>query len=119
MTPCSTHSASRTANKQGITNMNNSMYARWRLSTDASHFAVGGVLEQEQDDGNWHPVAFFSRKLQGSKTAGKHKDKGIGQVGWTVREKETYAVVCSLLKFQSWIGHQEVLVRTDHSSIVQ
>ena len=93
--------------------------ARWRLSTDASDFAVGGVLEQEQDDGNWHPVAFFSRKLQGSKTAGKHRDKGIGQVGWTVREKETYAVVCSLLKFQSWIGHQEVLVRTDHSSIVQ
>ena len=67
--------------------------ARWRLSTDASDFAVGGVLEQEQDHRNWHPVAFFSRKLQGSKTAGKHKGKGIGQVGWTVREKETYAVV--------------------------
>ena len=88
------------------------------MSTDASDYAIGGVLEQEQEDGNWHPVAFSSRKLQGSKT-GKHKDKGIGQVGWTVREKETEAVVCCLLKFHSWIGHQEVLVRTDHSSIVQ
>ena len=92
--------------------------ARWRLSTDTSDYAIRGVLHQEQEDGNWHLVAFLSRKLQGSKTC-KHKDKGIGQFGWTVREKETYAVVCCLLKFQSWIGHQEVLVRTDHSSIVQ
>ena len=33
--------------------------ARWQLCTDASDSAVGGVLEQEQDDGNWHPVVFF------------------------------------------------------------
>ena len=33
--------------------------ARLRLATDASKFAVGGVLEQEHYDGNWHPVAFF------------------------------------------------------------
>ena len=50
--------------------------ARWRLSTDASDYTIGGSLEQEQEDGNWHPVTFFSRKLQGSKT-GKHRDKGI------------------------------------------
>ena len=41
-------------------------YARWRLSTDASDYSVRRVLEEEQDDGNWHPVAFLSRKLQGS-----------------------------------------------------
>ena len=77
------------------------------------------MLGQEQDDGQWHPVSFFSRKLRGSKTSKTHKKKAVGQVGWTVREKETYAVVCSLLKFQSWIGNQEVLVCTDHSSILQ
>ena len=94
--------------------------ARWQLSTDASDFAVGRrAFEQGQNDGNRYPVVFFSRKLQGTKTAGKHKDKPRGQAGWTVREKETYAVVCSLLKFQSWIGHQELFVGTDHSSIVQ
>ena len=26
--------------------------ARWRFSTDASDYAIGGVIEQEQEDGN-------------------------------------------------------------------
>ena len=38
---------------------------------------------------------------------------------WTRREKETYALLCCLLKFQSWIRFSEVVVKTDHSSIVQ
>ena len=37
----------------------------WRIITDASNSAVCGVLEQQQEDGNRHPVAFYSRKLQG------------------------------------------------------
>ena len=35
----------------------------WRIITDASNYAVGGVLEQKQEDDNQHPVAFYSRKL--------------------------------------------------------
>ena len=38
----------------------------WRIITDASNYAVGGVLEQKQEDDNWHAVAFYSRKLQGT-----------------------------------------------------
>ena len=60
----------------------------------------------------------FSRKLQGN-WDNDHKVKGQGQIGWTVHEKETYTVVCCMLKFQSWIGNQEVVVQTDHSIIVQ
>ena len=56
----------------------------------------------------WHFVRVSCKAVVAS-----HKDKGIGQVGWT------YVVVCCLLKFQSCIGHGEVLVRIDHSSIVQ
>ena len=40
----------------------------------ASKYAVGAVLEQEDDQGNLRPVAFFSRKLQGK--------NGMGQIGW-------------------------------------
>ena len=36
-----------------------------RLSTDAPHFAVGGVLQQEQNDVIGTPSLLFSRKLQG------------------------------------------------------
>ena len=88
---------------------------RWRICTVASDYAIGGELQQEQADGSWRPLAYFSRNLQGS----REKAKVLGQMGWTVREKETYALVCCLLKFQSWIGFSEVEVLTDASSIIQ
>ena len=50
--------------------------ARWRISTNASDYAIGVVLEREQYDGQWHPVSFFSRKVQGIKTCKTHKKRG-------------------------------------------
>jgi len=63
------------------------------METDASDYAVGGVLSQHNDAGELRPVAFFSRKLSGS--------PGKGQMNWSIREKETYAIVLMLLKFRS------------------
>ena len=88
---------------------------KWRIFTDSIDYAVGGTLEQEQPDRSFHPVAFFSKKLQ--RTGTGHGAQG--QLGWTPREKETYAVVCCLLKFQAWIGGAEVMVKTDHGSSLQ
>jgi hypothetical protein len=35
-----------------------------RVETDASGAALSGILSQKQlDDGQWHPIAFWSRKL--------------------------------------------------------
>ena len=36
-----------------------------RIETDVSGYAIGGVLSQLTSDdlGQWHPVAFFSRKM--------------------------------------------------------
>ena len=44
---------------------------RWGINTDASNYAIGGELQQEQPDGSWRLVAYFSRKLQGSREKGK------------------------------------------------
>ena len=74
------------------------------LRTDASDFAIGAVLEQERN-GEWVPVSFFSRKL------------GQSQLNWTPREKETYAIVASLRNLAVWVGFQRVLVKTDHRSL--
>ena len=81
------------------------------LETDASDYAVGAVLSQYNDNQELRPVAFFSRKLQGS--------PGKGQMGWSIREKETYAIVLVLLKFRSWLSCSSVhiLVLTDHQSL--
>lgn len=34
-----------------------------RIETDASIFAMAGILSQQDDEGRWHPVAFWSRKF--------------------------------------------------------
>ena len=79
------------------------------LKTDASGKAVGAVLEQEREfspgEKGWVPVGFFSRKL------------AKGQLNWTPREKETYAVVSALKKWAGWINFQPVKVVTDHKSL--
>ena len=92
---------------------------RWKLHCDACTYAVGGELSQEGPDGQWHPVAFFSRKLQGAVSGGKGEKGESGQMAWTIREKETYALVCCLLGFQSSIGGNEIEVHRDNSSILQ
>jgi len=40
----------------------------FHLTTDASTRAIAGVLEQEEEDGQRRPVAFFSAKLVGAQT---------------------------------------------------
>ena len=81
------------------------------LEVDSSDFAVGGVLSQKDAEGNLRPVAFFSRKLEGQ--------PGKGQMGWSIHEKETYAIVLILQKFRSWLASTliEVRVLTDHRSL--
>jgi hypothetical protein len=76
----------------------------YTMRTDASEWAIGGVLEQDLE-GKLVPVAFYSRKLGGS------------QLNWTPREKECYAIVCCLRKWAGWIGFQPVTIMTDHRSL--
>ena len=86
-------------------------YKPYILEVDSSDFAVGGVLSQHNPSGELRPVAFFSRKL--------HGEPGKGQVKWSIREKETYAIVLILQKFRSWVASSlvQILVRTDHESL--
>ena len=81
---------------------------QWLMRCDASYFAVGGVPEQMQLDGSWHPVGFYSQKVQveraGTSKEGFTRTKHTGQYGWTLRKREAYEIVSCLLKFQSWIG---------------
>ena len=83
----------------------------YTLRVDASDYAIGGVLSQLDEEGRERPVAFFSRKLVGA--------PGKGQRLWSVREKETYAIVSALMKFRSWVASTKVsvVVETDHQSI--
>ena len=56
----------------------------FRVITDASDCAVGGVLLQEEEAGQWHPVAYTSRRLSAA------------EMNYHAMERETLAVVHAL-----------------------
>lgn len=75
-----------------------------RVTTDASHSAIGAVLEAKTVDG-WHPIEFVSKGLVGP------------QLNWPTREKEGFAIVFALQKFDVFIRGRHVTVQTDHHSL--
>ena len=75
------------------------------LFTDASDSHVGAVLEQEGENGEMHPLAFFSKRLPPFK-----------QVRSTFY-KELRGVYLSLKHFQSRILGRSIIIRTDSKSV--
>ncbi len=60
------------------------------LITDASDFALSGILHQPDEQGLLHPVAFFSRKF------------APAEINYEIYDKELLAIVDSLRNFRSW-----------------
>ena len=80
-----------------------------RVETDASQGVVAGVLSQLQEDGQWHPVAYFSETLQKA------------EHNYHIHDKELLAVIRAL---QFWraelIGLQTedpFLIISDHEAL--
>ena len=69
----------------------------FEVHTDASDFAIGGVLMQ---DGR--PIAYESKKLDGC------------QRRWSTHEKELFAVVHCLKTWQHYLGLHKTKVYTDN-----
>jgi RNase H-like domain found in reverse transcriptase/Reverse transcriptase (RNA-dependent DNA polymerase)/Integrase zinc binding domain/Retroviral aspartyl protease/Chromo (CHRromatin Organisation MOdifier) domain len=74
------------------------------LTTDASDFAIGSVLQQEHD-GYLHPVAYYSRKLSNAEAAGGPYSR------------EMLAVVDSVRNFEHYIDGQHVTVQSDQEAL--
>jgi len=75
------------------------------LCTDASGYALGAVLEQEEDDGKIHPIAY------GSKTLTKPEQK------YSTTELECYAVIWGVEKFHHYLYGRKFGVITDHQAL--
>lgn len=76
------------------------------LNTDASEFAVGGVLQQHDNNGHLRPITFFSRTLNES------------EVKYSTIEREALAVVYGLTVNRSIILGFPVKVASDHRPLV-
>ncbi|SOV03351.1 uncharacterized protein UDID_18641 [Ustilago sp. UG-2017a] len=62
-----------------------------RLETDASDFAIAGVLKQEHEE-RWHPVAFYSRKMSSAER------------NYEIHDKELLAVVACLTQWRHMLA---------------
>ena len=82
-----------------------------RVETDASGYAIGGVLSQLSSDnlGQWHPVAFFSRKMIPAETR------------YETHNGELLAIVEAFKTWRHYLegSQHEVLVLTDHNNLCQ
>ena len=75
------------------------------LTTDASLYAIGGVLEQRGPMG-WEPLGFFSKKLTTS------------QQDWCPFDRELQAVHAGVRHFKHMLEGRPFTIYTDHQSLV-
>lgn len=77
-----------------------------RLETDASDFAIAGVLKQEHE-GWWHPVAFYSRKM------------APAEKNYEIHDKELLAVVACLTQWRHMLAGlpNQLVILTDHEAL--
>ena len=75
------------------------------LHTDASGQGLGAVLEQEQEDGQLHPVAYASRTLSPAESR------------YGITELEALALVWAAKYFRAYLLGQHCIVYTDHAPL--
>ena len=76
------------------------------IETDASDFALGSVLSQKDEDGRFHPVAYYSRSFTPAER------------NYDIHDKELLAVVASFREWRPWLaGARQILVHTDHRNL--
>ncbi|CEG79125.1 hypothetical protein RMATCC62417_13627 [Rhizopus microsporus] len=76
------------------------------VETDASDFAVAGVLSQYGSDNILHPIAFFSRKLDPT------------EVNYNIHDKELLAIVSCFATCQNYLqgAQHTITVYIDHKN---
>lgn len=79
--------------------------AETRLVTDASDFSMGAALEQNID-GSWKPLAFFSRKFSST------------QVKYSTYDRELTAVYESIRVFKYFLKGRNFRIVTDHKPLI-
>ena len=79
---------------------------QFHMSTDASDEAIGACLSQKDEQGILRPIAFASAQLTPT------------QRNWATIEREAYAIIWALNKWDSWLWGTEIQLETDHNPLV-
>ena len=73
--------------------------------TDASDVGLGVVLQQKDEEGHLHPVAYASRSLSPAERK------------WMVTEREALAIPWALTHFNTYLEGHKYTVITDHAAL--
>ena len=79
-------------------------FAPTGIMTDASDTAVGAVLQQ-QIDGDWQPIAYFSKKLRPAETR------------YSTFDRELLAIYLAIKHFRHFVEGREFHIATDHKPL--
>ena len=75
------------------------------IECDSSRYAVGGTLMQKMK-GLWHPVAYFSKKLNPAES------------NYPIHDKEMLAIICCIREWRTKLVRQHFEVWSDHRNLV-
>ena len=76
------------------------------VKTDASGYAIGGVLSQEQD-GKWHPIVFMSRTMTSAEQNYEIYDKELLAIVEGLKVWRQY-LIDAVEKFEILMEHQNL-----------
>lgn len=77
-----------------------------RVASDASLVGLGCTLEQQEDNGDWKPVMYASRRLTET------------EARYAILEIEALGIVWACTKFHDYIAGKEFVILTDHKPLV-
>lgn len=81
---------------------------QWTVQTDASGYAIGAVLSQQQDDGTVRPVAYWSAKLKPA------------EIRYSATERELMAIVKATQHWRAYLhgSPHPIQLRSDHKPLI-
>ena len=78
---------------------------KYVMYTDASEYAIGAVLHQEDEQGSLHVVAYANRMLKGA------------ELHYCTSEKEILAIINALRKFRHYLYGTHFEIHTDNQAL--
>jgi len=79
--------------------------ANLSVTTNASDFAIGGIIQQEEE-GGWKPLTFFSRKLSPA------------EQNYSAYDRELMTIYLTIKHYQHSLEGSNFTIYTDHKPIM-
>ena len=77
-----------------------------RLETNASGYAIGGVLSQLQEDNSWRPIAYLSRAMNETKRNYEIYDQELLAIMEGLKQWRQYLIESD--QFEIWTDHKNL-----------